>query len=198
MGRKSLANERRLQIIEVYYRCLSAYGNKGCTFANIAREAGMAPSIINHYFSSKQELVEGLNAYTIEKYESALLRVHKEVEDPWERLKLILSTMFSDDFIDKDLIKAYISILHSSLRDEDVRSALAEMYGRFFGELREVLLEVAGSDNLAPDEAEKLAIMLVALQDGMMGHWLLNPDLVRPSMAIDVLEAHLERVLKPG
>ncbi len=60
MGRKSLAAERRSELVSAYARVLAEHGQTGATIAAIAEEAGMAPSMVHHYFAGKHALQSAL------------------------------------------------------------------------------------------------------------------------------------------
>jgi AcrR family transcriptional regulator len=60
MGRKSLALERREEILDAFARCILKYGLEGSTLERIAEEAGMKRSILRHYLGNRDELVESL------------------------------------------------------------------------------------------------------------------------------------------
>ena len=49
MGRKSLANERREQILDAFAIYLRQHGFEGCTLERVAEIAGVQRSIIRHY-----------------------------------------------------------------------------------------------------------------------------------------------------
>lgn len=60
MGRKSLAPQRREQIIAAFTRCVLKYGLDGSSLERIAEEAGLKRSIIHHYIGNREEVVKAL------------------------------------------------------------------------------------------------------------------------------------------
>ncbi len=60
MGRRSLRAERRIELARAFVRVLGAHGRGGATIAAVAAEAGIAPGLVHHYFSSKQDLYEAV------------------------------------------------------------------------------------------------------------------------------------------
>ena len=57
MGRPSLANVRREQILDALERCLARDGLVGTTLEAVAEEAGVRRPVIRHYFGNRDELV---------------------------------------------------------------------------------------------------------------------------------------------
>lgn len=67
MGRKSLAGERREEILAAFERCVGREGID-VPLERIADEAGVQRSLIRHYLGNRDELVEQLMARIAEEY----------------------------------------------------------------------------------------------------------------------------------
>src|SRR5215471_6974743 len=67
MGRPSLADTRRPQILRAFEDCVLKYGLEGSSLERIAQQAGVRRSLIRHYFGNKDELAEALVAGIIER-----------------------------------------------------------------------------------------------------------------------------------
>lgn len=60
MGRPSLKEQRRAEIVSVFAEVLAEHGYEGATVAAVAARAGIAPGLVHHYFTDKAELLESL------------------------------------------------------------------------------------------------------------------------------------------
>jgi TetR/AcrR family transcriptional repressor of bet genes len=60
MGRPSLRRERRAEITVAFARVLARTGYAGATIGAVAREAGVAPGLVHHYFRDKADLLDSL------------------------------------------------------------------------------------------------------------------------------------------
>lgn len=60
MGRPSLRERRRAEIVNAFAQVLAEHGYEGATIAAVAARAGMAPGLVHHYFGSKAELLSSL------------------------------------------------------------------------------------------------------------------------------------------
>jgi AcrR family transcriptional regulator len=196
MGRKSLAKERRTQIVEAYYRSVLKYGLENSSIAKIAGEAGMTPSIITHYFKTKDNLAMELTHYVLNRQEDRYLGYIADIEDPWERLETAIRIMFSGEFIDQDMKRVFFAIFYRSSRNKQVREALNNMYEAYFDHVKDLLLDAADAGRISPEQAEETAVILVSLQDGLYGHWALNPAKANPGMPMEMLLAWLRTTLK--
>ena len=68
MGRRSLAEERRVQILEAAARCIAEHGVEGATQERIAAAAGMSRPHIRHYVGNRGDLLDAVWARIIAPY----------------------------------------------------------------------------------------------------------------------------------
>ena len=71
MGRPSLAEQRKAEILSAFGRCVAKFGLEGSTLEKIAEEAGMQRSILRHYIGNRDELVDELAKKVITEYREA-------------------------------------------------------------------------------------------------------------------------------
>src|SRR5882757_884358 len=68
MGRKSLAAPRQKEIIKAFYKVAKREGLENASIAKTAESIGINPSLVMHYFKTKEHLVYGLIEYILDKY----------------------------------------------------------------------------------------------------------------------------------
>lgn len=68
MGRKSLKEARQLEIIKIFYKVAKTEGYENTSIAKIAKVMDINPSLIIHYFETKEDLTYGLIDYILERY----------------------------------------------------------------------------------------------------------------------------------
>jgi AcrR family transcriptional regulator len=68
MGRKSLKGIRQLEIVKVFYRVAKKEGYENTSIAKIASVMDINPSLIMHYFKTKEDLTYALIDYILERY----------------------------------------------------------------------------------------------------------------------------------
>ncbi|MGF1924476.1 MAG: TetR family transcriptional regulator [Bacteroidia bacterium] len=68
MGRKSLKETRQQEIIKVFYKAAKKEGYENTSIAKIAKVMDINPSLIIHYFETKEELTYSLIDYILERY----------------------------------------------------------------------------------------------------------------------------------
>src|SRR5438876_910806 len=76
VGRPSLAETRRPQILRAFETCVLKYGLEGSSLERIAAEAGVQRSLIRHYFGNRAELtqalIDGVIERTVENYRDVI------------------------------------------------------------------------------------------------------------------------------
>src|SRR5262249_17287932 len=60
MGRPSVREERRVQIVEAFAKVLANHGYAGATIVAVAVEAGIAPGLVHPHFADKADLLASL------------------------------------------------------------------------------------------------------------------------------------------
>lgn len=94
MGRKSLAKERRENLLDAFERCIVKFGLEGTSLEQVAEEAGMTRSIIRHYIGNRDDLVNALIERIVTQYGEQLEAEYAAVPDE-QRIAYTLDDMFS-------------------------------------------------------------------------------------------------------
>ena len=69
MGRRSLAVQRKQEILEAFGRCVARFGLEGSSLEKIAEEAGVRRSILRHYIGNRDELIVQLAEKVVSEYQ---------------------------------------------------------------------------------------------------------------------------------
>jgi len=94
MGRKSLKEARQQEIIKVFYKVAKKEGYENTSIAKIAKVMDINPSLIIHYFETKEDLTYALIDYILERY--LLIYTIKDKGEPGlEDLQQTVEMLFS-------------------------------------------------------------------------------------------------------
>jgi AcrR family transcriptional regulator len=189
MARKSgKAELRKQEILENFYEVLKEEGLEGASIAKIAARMDIHPSLIIHYFSTKEELIVALVDSILEKYEDTYLPALQEIEDPEKRLEATIDAIFGLDWarlVDAGVFYACYSL---SFRNQRVKDSFRRMYSR----LREILIDeiivLMDKKVILEADAGKLADLVITLLEGY--------DFYRGVMEDDERFDELSRFLK--
>lgn len=95
MGRKSLKTPRQQEIIRAFYKLAKKEGLENASIAKVAAMIDINPSLIVHYFKSREWLVYGLIEYILDKY-LLIFKLPREYNGSSKRALLqIIDNIFS-------------------------------------------------------------------------------------------------------
>ena len=170
-GRKNQnAALRKPEILEGYYRVLIKEGLEGTSISKIAKNLGIHPSLILHYFKNKDNLRLALIELMISKFKSNHLIKFDHIEDHSVRFSAIIDMIFSYEWSRTVDPGVHFGFYYQSFRDSNVSSLFREMfywlrdylYEEFVVFNREGIIQV--SDEL------KAADFIVTLMEGLEFH----------------------------
>jgi AcrR family transcriptional regulator len=169
MGRKSKADERKLEILGHLYQVIKDAGLEGASIGNIAARMGINPSLIIHYFKSKEEMMVEMVDFLLSQYETTYLTKVERLDDPAERVDFALDAIFGLDWLEVTDPKVYYACYYMSYHNERVRMRFAHMHTQFRRLLTAELeqLFAPGHTEPAKDKAEQLAELIIVLNEGL-------------------------------
>lgn len=93
MGRKSLKEERQNEIVIAFYKVAKKEGLENTSIAKVAETLKVTPSLIMHYFKTKDDLLQALVDFNLEKY----LTIYSVngIVDSKEKMLQIIDNLFS-------------------------------------------------------------------------------------------------------
>lgn len=149
MGRKSIKHIRQREIVEAFYEVTRLEGLENASISKVAAHLGIRPSLVMHYFHTREELIFALIEYNLEQYK-IMFSTHADVPDRHQRIIGMIDNLFSkqwnllfDDGVfyscyalifRSDKIKVLYKSMHDSLRQflaaqlaEGVQEGILEM-----------------------------------------------------------------------
>ncbi len=161
MGRPSIASARREQIVWALYTCLSRSDFGQVTIKHIAEQAEVAPGIIHHYFTDKDEIYSVLSTSILTQYES-LLDEHLDDQPPSTDRSIVVLDFIVDQFIlDRELNRVFYNLVLKSLENPEVRTPLQALLDR---------------DRLHNEFEELPGAAIIAQIEGLALQNLIDPD----------------------
>jgi AcrR family transcriptional regulator len=193
--RREQPDARRESLVEATLRCLAAHGHEGVSVRRIAAEAGVSVGLINHHYSSIDELI----AHAYDTVAAGIMRQLREIvaaapPGPRARLSAFFRASFSEQLLDPQLLSVWVvfwsMIKHSPIMQETQRRTSAA-----YREVLEAdLATLAAAAGRPPAKARLAAIGLAALLDGLWLELSLNPGAFDPAEGIAMCEAWVDGV----
>lgn len=197
MPKKVDQRERRREIAAAVARIARDRGLQGVTFREVATEAGVSVSLVQHYFGTKENLLIGtLDIQSAVLGERILERLGELGPDPrpLDRLRTVAMSFLPTDEESRAAMLLYHAFAAAALTDDTLRRAEA------FQNARNLLDFIAGqltvareagelADSVVPEvEASAILALVLGLSLGV----LLEQTAARDAEA--VLDAHLARI----
>ena len=182
MGRKSKADQRRMEIIKAFYHCVISEGMAGASVRKIAAMAGVQPSVLHHYFAGRDEIMEEAVVYFSDRiFED--FRAQLDRSGPGRDLEEGMVFIFSKGMINDDYTGFFLECCVAARRNPRVRATLADLFSRFRAAIGGQLSVLDGYTALPKTRQELLSSAIVALHEGMELQWFADPASVNLSRA---------------
>ncbi len=178
MGRKSIAKERRTQIIEAFYRCAVQNGQAAASIRNIAKEAGVQPSTLHHYFESRDEIIEEAVVYFTDMIFADFHEQMRALTGSEELLAKGMEFIFSKGMINNDYTGFFLECCVAARNNDKVRQTIAGLFTRFRQAIIDHLHKLDGFSAMAEADRQMLATMIVALHEGIELQWFAQAEAV--------------------
>ena len=183
MGRKSIAGERRTQVIQAFYRCVVREGAAGASIRKIANEAGVQPSTLHHYFSSRDEIIEEAVVYFTDLI---FIGFQEQMEnESRDRVSQGIEFIFSKGMINSDHTGFFLECCVAARHNTRIRETIADLFRRFRLAIVEHLETAPGFVQLDKRQKNLLASTIVAIHEGIELQWFADPDSVSLDQALE-------------
>ena len=167
MARKSKADVRRREILEHFYQVISENGLEGASIANIAKHMGVHPSLLIHYFTTKEEMICGLVEYMLERYEETYFSEIDGIKNPQKRLNALLNMLFGKGWIRLIDDTVFYACYYLSYRDQRIQDRFLKMYDKFRHLLRDEIKLYMDAGIVDVDDVENAVHFILALAEGV-------------------------------
>lgn len=166
MRRDERARLRRREMLAAYSEVLKDEGLQGASIAKIAKRIDAPPSLLIHYFGTKEQMTIELVDYLLEEFRRGYGDRLAAVPDPLDRLLAILDTFFDLEYHQLLDDSVFYACFYLSLRHPEVRRSYAGLYEASLDLVESTLRECMAAGHLEPDDPHELAVAVKALEEG--------------------------------
>lgn len=192
-------HERRESIAHALWRVVDQQGWARATLREVASEAGVSLGQLQHYFSSRAEMlafaVEFASEQTARRVADALAVLGRPPH-PREALRVVLTEMLPlrpDARATSRLHAAYVAeALHDPALKAQVGAGMRDGRAQIEALIRQAIRDGQIGPGRDPVVETDLALALTGLAP------LLELDVIKPSAAHAAIDEHLDRLFVPG
>lgn len=166
MGRGSRKEIRQKEIIEGYYKVAKLEGLENTSIAKIGKEMGINPSLIIHYFQTKEDLTKGLIEYILDKYSEIYHVPSSRKVTRLARLKFVVDNLISkkwDGLVDNGL---YFSGYALVFRDANIKEQYKALQDQLRNVLTALIQDCIDHDEVIVKDAHDAAQLIYMMVDG--------------------------------
>lgn len=190
--RRAEPDVRRQSLIMACARVLAREGAAGTSVRVIAREAGVSPGLITHYFNGIEALIAATYADVDQTVSAAMeAAVANAGPDPRARLDAFVTASFSPPIADRALLATWIAFWSLVTARADIARQHDEQYEGYRARLTELL----GACDVAQDRQRLAAITLTALVDGLWLELCLSPGCFSGDEASLIARAQIDTLI---
>ncbi len=196
MGRKSKSTIRRREIMESCYQVVAERGLEGATLKRIGKEMGVSPSLLMHYFASKEDMILALVDFMVQKMDKAFLQSARKTMRARERLALYIDKNLNFEIPQSVEDKVFYGSFYLALSDERIRESFRRMYDhdrKMIVDLIKDYMQEEGIQNLNP---ELLAIQLISNIEGFYMYRVVYGDSPDLDQAAESFKQNLWKTLE--
>ncbi|SEQ66638.1 transcriptional regulator, TetR family [Faunimonas pinastri] len=157
-------DDRRRQLIEATISCLAEIGFNASTLAQIAKRATVSPGLVAHYFGDKDGLLEATLRHLYGRVAGAVSRRLARSHTPRQRIQAVIDANLAPEEFDAETCTVWLAFWGQVLHSARLKRIQNIYQRRMLSNLRHDLKHL-----LQPADAERLAIAVAALIDGL---WL--------------------------
>ncbi|MDW7695737.1 TetR family transcriptional regulator [Flammeovirgaceae bacterium SG7u.111] len=165
MGRKSLKEIRQKEIISGFYQVAKEIGLENASIAKVANHLNINPSLILHYFKTREELLFGLISFILESY-SEIYAIESEDNLNLAKLQSVIDVLFSrkwDELFDDGVFFSCYSMIY---RDESIKKSFKKLHDSLRLMLAGVLENYRDEGIISIDDPLKTAERIFILIEG--------------------------------
>lgn len=176
----------REALLEAAATCIVDRGYARTTARDLVEASGTNLGAIGYHFGSKEHL---LNEAIYRGFSEWLAEVAAAVPptaagDVWEVVEAALERTLASFESHRPLCVAFLEALTQAERSAELREQIAAGYDRYRSAIAGHLRALTGDGALPEADAANLAAVIVALSDGLLIQWLLDPARVPSAAAL--------------
>jgi AcrR family transcriptional regulator len=166
MGRKSLKGPRQKEIIKAFYKVAKKEGLENASIAKTAESININPSLVMHYFKTREHLIYGLIEYILDKY-LLIYEIPAEFSThPKDALLKVIDNIFSSKWNTLFDDSVSYSCYSLAFRNKIIRGKYKQLLDALRKRLEQLILECKNKGVLDIDDPALTADLIFLLVDG--------------------------------
>jgi AcrR family transcriptional regulator len=167
MRKNQKAIIRKPEILENYYQIIIQEGLEGASIGKIAKRMNLHPSLIIHYFKTKENMTIELVDLLVDKYVAPEFLDFSHIPDLDQRFQALMDTIFSFEWSRTVDPSVHFGFYYLSFRNPEIRKNFKQMFKRFRDYLVRELAIYRDAGIIHTPDLETAVEMIVTLMEGL-------------------------------
>lgn len=164
VSRSGAEDERRRQLVEATIASLAEVGFAASSLAEIAGRAGVAPSLVSHYFGDKDSLLEATLRHLARRVSDATRLRLARSSGARERVQAVIDANLAPEEFDARTCSVWLAFWGQVLHSSRLKRVQRVYQKRMLSNLRHGLRQI-----VSDGDARRIAVAVAAVIDGL---WL--------------------------
>jgi AcrR family transcriptional regulator len=165
MGRTSLKSVRQKEILEAFYEVAKSVSLENASIASVAEHMDINPSLIVHYFKSRDALLAGLINFILDKYRD-IYEVDENNYQTTGDVEKLITNLFSRKWNRLFDDGVFYSCYAMTYRDQTIRKEFKALHDSLRTLLVEALKKAKRNKVVKITDEEKTAEVIFGLIEG--------------------------------
>ncbi|MBT1698064.1 TetR/AcrR family transcriptional regulator [Fulvivirgaceae bacterium PWU4] len=165
MGRTSLKQTRQKEIVQAFYEVSKKIGLENASLAKVADHMDINPSLVVHYFKTRDALFSGLISFILEKYNDIYQANGATYSTPKE-LRALIENLFSRKWNKLFDDSVFYSCYAMTYRDKKIRKAFKALHDSLRALLVDALRKAKQNQIVDISNEKVTAEVIFALVEG--------------------------------
>ena len=128
MGRKSIAEIRRAEIVEAFFEVVAEKGFLEATMREVAEAAGCSQAMLHHYFENKEAMVLGVMEHMVTTYTAEIRDEIAKRDSAVDRMRFLFSWFLNPQRFDIQFSRAWMEFWVLSKTNPAIAKAITQCY----------------------------------------------------------------------
>lgn len=195
MGRKDKSETRKPEILENFFQVMKEEGIEGASIAKIAKKMDIHPSLIIHYFKTKEDMVVALAGMMFEKYIITGLSDIRTITNAEDRFDALLDGMLFRRMAKDDQKVIFPVLIYLASRNNDIRTQMKKNITQIHHMMSEEMQTLMDAEIIKKMDPEMLVRFISMIGTGLEHYLIMFKEEASDDKMLDFIKQSVKGML---
>jgi AcrR family transcriptional regulator len=194
VGRNSIKDVRQKEIVKAFYTVSKKLGLENTSLAKVADHMKINPSLIVHYFQSRDHLISGLIQFTLEQY-SDIYKMETDAYTSSDDLNKLIDNLFSRKWNRLFDDGVFYSCYALTYQNKKIRSSFKELHDSLRKMLLDAIQKASRNGVIKVKNEKETTEIIFALLEGAYYYLGMVDSKAEYNSKVDIFKQQARRLL---